>query len=258
LKAPVVQNLVYPAVAITAPSGCAGSPLLVTATGTSLGTAPSFDWYVDGTLQSGNASTLNIASPINSSAVQTKITVAGACIRPTNLIESNVISLQVFPKPAKPAVSRSFDTLTAANQGSGSYTWYRNGQVASNNRVFNALQNGNYRCVYTENSCASDSSNLISITNVSIDGFVLTSAELYPVPAASVLFLKENLRVESIEVYSISGQLVLHNWSNNKEYTENGVRYDLVEIDVKALNAGSYILRYKTAIGVQELRFLKD
>ena len=258
LKTPVVQNLEYPTVAITAPSGCAGSPLLVTASGTSLGTAPSFDWYIDGILQSGNASTLNIASPINSSSIQTRITVAGACIRPTNLVESNVLSLQVFPKPAKPSVSRSFDTLTAANQGSGAYTWYRNGQVASNNRVFNALQNGNYRCVYTENGCASDSSNLISITNVSIDGFVVTSAELFPVPATSVLFLKENLRVESIEVYSISGQLVLHYWTNKKEFTDNGVKYDLVEIDVKALNSGSYMLRYKTSIGVQELRFIKD
>lgn len=257
LKSPVVQNLVYPTVTISAPAGCSGSPLLVSAAGTSLGTSPIFNWYIDGDLQSGNTASLNIPNPINGSSVQTKITVSGKCIRPTNLIESNVLGLQIQPKPTKPVVSRSFDTLSAANQGNGSYTWYRNGQVASTNRVFNALQNGNYRCVYVENGCASDSSDVIGIANVSLRGLSNNSAELYPVPATDRLFLKESMLVQSVEVYSLAGQLVLNTW-NSKIENIDGVRYDIIEIDVKALNPGNYLLRYKTTSGIQEFQFIKE
>lgn len=68
---------------------------------------------------------------------------------------------------------------------------------------------------------------------------------LYPNPVADKLFIDSDRRISSVEIYDVSGRLVLTN--------ERIVGF----VDVSALNDGQYIIKVYSEDGVSQMKFVK-
>lgn len=75
--------------------------------------------------------------------------------------------------------------------------------------------------------------------NVGIEKVEATELVLYPNPVEDNLYINSNVKVVGVEVYSVSGSLVLQTKGNDIEY-----------IDMSKLSKGSYIVSINTAQGL--------
>lgn len=252
---PVVLDVLNPAVTISSPNGCSGTPLTIASTGADLGVNPTYDWYVDNAPQGINSKDLTINAPVSGNKVFVKITVDSKCAKPSNTIQSNTVTLNVFSKPTAPSVSRNLDTLFAQHPGNGSFQWFLEGSLVSTSATFMAVKNGNYRCVYSENGCTSDSSQLISITNVSLSADLASRISVFPVPAKDVLYFSEALLAShSVNIYNNAGVLVKSTIAKNETSNSNSVRN--YSVDVSDLSAGVYWLKIETTKMQKTARFI--
>ena len=74
------------------------------------------------------------------------------------------------------------------------------------------------------------------------------TVSVYPNPATDVATVKAGAAITSVEVYSMSGSLVLSTPCNGDE---------TVDLDVTSLNSGIYILRANTNAGSVTTRLIK-
>ncbi len=136
------------------------------------------------------------------------------------------------------------------------------------NKCYKFIINDSYGDGMTSNSCASGSytindtsgavlaellmananfgSQLIKTfcVNYDVSGIKETTTELitvYPNPAKDVLFFNSDSQILEIEIYSISGQLIIAQQPN----LNNG------KIDISKLNIGSYVVKLQSENGVQ-------
>lgn len=177
---------VTPTASISLTSGtnpaCSGTSLTFTATGTNLGTAPSYQWQVNGLNVGTNASTYTSSSIANGNNVTCIITSNASCLSASTATSNTItvtVSASVTPtvtiattnNPACEGTPVTF-TTSATNQGtSPTYTWYLNGgSVATGaSYITSSLTNIDVvHCVMTSNvACATSStatSNNISMT----------------------------------------------------------------------------------------------
>lgn len=248
---PAVQPLVTATAKVTASQGCANVPLTVNVAGTNTGASPSWDWYVNGSLQSGHSSSLVISAPVNGAKVYATINVAGMCVMPANQIYSDTPTLVVYPKPATPSVSRNLDTLIASNVGNGTYTWYRSGALKGTGRKYKTNQNGTYKCVYSENGCFGDSSTAIVFNSLFADPLSKNGIYLTPNPVQNWLNVNGVTQLMGVKVYAGNGALVL---SNPETQGQNG----MVQVNVSTLPAGVYIIEFEQNGWKLAARFTKN
>ncbi|XZF12450.1 M43 family zinc metalloprotease [Chitinophagaceae bacterium MMS25-I14] len=100
----VISGNLVPSVSITAAGnpGCSGQPISFTATPTNGGTAPAYQWYVNGTQVTGATNSTYNSTTLNSGDLVTVTMVSNSpCATTTNPVTSNTITI-------------SFTTLTAA------------------------------------------------------------------------------------------------------------------------------------------------
>lgn len=245
---PLVNDLVYASAKLSAGTGCTGRPLTLTVTGTNTGSSPVWNWFKNGNSQTGNTPSLNIAMPVNGDKYWATVNVSGPCVRPASLIYSDTVSLILKNTPATPQVSRNFDTLFAQNLGSGTYQWFKTGALAGSGRVFKATTNGNYRCVYTENGCASDTSQPIVFISLSLND-IGTLQVLFPNPAASYIM------VPAVSAGSVSAGIFDSKGTLVRAITlKNAVNYTY-RVDIGDLVSGSYILQIRSG---KAFRFIKE
>jgi len=245
---PTVFDIVNASAKMSAGTGCTGRPLTLSVTGTNTDSSPSWNWFKNGNPESGNLPTLSIPSPANGDKYWATVNVSGPCVRPTNLINSDTVSLVINNTPASPQVTRNFDTLFAQNMGSGTYRWFKAGVLAGNGMIFRATSNGNYRCVYTENGCASDTSQTLIFNSLRLQD-IGNLQVLYPNPASLFVMLPAESSVNSYAVILDSkGSLV-------KTVTlKNAVNYAF-KVDIKELKPGSYFIQTVTG---KSYRFIKE
>ncbi|MEI8203349.1 MAG: metallophosphoesterase [Bacteroidota bacterium] len=152
-----INTTVTPSVSIYADNLtiCSGTAVNFTAYPTNGGTTPSYDWYVDGVLQSGHLATLQI-SPIANTSVYCKMTSNAPCTT-TNPVTSNTRNITISPIPSVSIVADNLAvcsgatihfTATPTNGGSSpTYNWYRDGALlfggtsASANIMVTAVSN---------------------------------------------------------------------------------------------------------------------
>lgn len=245
---PTVNDIVNASAKISGGTGCTGRPLILTVTGTNMGGNPNWNWYKNGSPESGNLSTLNIPTPANGDKYWAMVNVAGPCVRPANVITSDTATIILNSTPATPQVSRNFDTLFAQNLGAGTYQWFKAGVLAGNGRVFRATSNGNYRCVYTENGCASDTSQTLIFNSLKLQDLGSLQV-LFPNPAASFVMLPAESSVNgTVYVYDSKGSLV------KVVNLKNAVNYAF-KIEIKDLKPGGYNIQTQTG---KAYRFIKE
>lgn len=254
---PVVNPIVNANAKLNAISaGCQGKALTVTTTVNNLGSSPVWTWYVDGNVQSSNSSSLTLSSPSNGAKVYATVYVSGSCVKPQNLIYTDTATLVVNPKPATPVVSRNFDTLKAADQGAGTYNWYKNGVLAGSGKTYKATSNGNYKCVVIQNGCSSDSSAVLPFNSLNVNWINGKVVKLYPNPSKERIMLSGMgvVKTENMEITDASGKSVksfvkLSNLPNGD-----------TELNIKNLSAGVYYLLYSESRNETplKLQFIKE
>jgi gliding motility-associated-like protein len=178
-----VNPVLTPAVSIAASSAsiCAGTNVSFTATPTNGGTAPIYQWQVNG-VNAGNGSTFSSATLNNNDVVEVILTSNEVCVSPATA-NSNTIAMTVNPVLV-PTVSIAASsasicagtsvsfTATPTNGGTAPvYQWLVNGVNAGNGSVFSsATLNNNdvVEVILTSNevcvSPATANSNTISVT----------------------------------------------------------------------------------------------
>jgi hypothetical protein len=169
-------------------------------------------------------------------------------VRPNNLIYSDTATLLVNNTPMTPQVTRNFDTLFAQNMGSGTYQWFKGAVLAGNGRVFRANSNGNYRCVYTENGCASDTSQTILFNSLGLNEMSKLQV-LFPNPASSFVMLPAE--------FSTNGRAVIIDSKGSlvKEIGLKNAINNTFRVEIKELLPGSYIIQTRSG---KAYRFIKE
>ena len=145
----------------------------------------------------------------------------------------------------------NLDLFTTAPSG-WTFQWYENGNLitGANNDTYTPTQSGNYSVSITDPVGCSFSSPIYVYT-VGIESFTSNLWSLYPNPAGSSinLILSENISVEFIEIYDISGRLM------NK--ISNMTNYHL-QIDLEKYNNGAYLMVLNTNKGILTKKFIKQ
>ncbi|MEI8203763.1 MAG: T9SS type A sorting domain-containing protein, partial [Bacteroidota bacterium] len=195
-----INPMVTSAVSIVADNQtvCSGTAVHFTATPTNGGTAPIYDWYVGGVLQTGHLSTLTYTGA--STSIYCKLTSNINCLT-ANPVTSNTIIITVNPN-LTPSVSIVADnqtvclgtlvTLTANPVNGGStpiYDWYVGGVLqAGHSGSLQITPNANISvyCKMTSNvTCPS--TNLVTSNTVNIT--------INPILTPSVSIVADNLTV---------------------------------------------------------------
>jgi gliding motility-associated-like protein len=179
-----VNSILTPTIfiATSATAVCSGTNVTFTAAATNVGTAPIYQWQVNGTNAGGNSSTFVSSSLANNAIVTCVLTSNAICAIPTT-VTSNTITMTVTPTvvPSITIVSSpsiictgmpvTF-TATAVNGGTApTFQWsVNNVNQGTNSSTFTpaTLVNGNFvRCTLTSNAAcktvATVFSNLIII-----------------------------------------------------------------------------------------------
>ena len=180
-----VNPSVAPSVSITTATTtvCSGTPVTFTATPTNGGTAPSYQWQVNGTNAGTNSATFTTSTLTNGQTVKCVMTSNASCAVPASAT-SNVITITISSAVAPtvnistpsssvcPGSSVTFTATPASGGTTPSYQWKVNGtNVGTNSPTYTTttLTSGQIvSCVMTSSSsCASPStatSNSITMT----------------------------------------------------------------------------------------------
>jgi PKD repeat protein len=208
-----VTTTVAPSVTISTPSSsvCAGSTATFTAVPTNGGSSPSYQWQINGAIQSAVLSTFTPASITNNDVIKAILTSNLACAS-TPTATSNTITMTVNPLVTPsvsiaatatticPGTSVTF-TATPVNGGAApTYVWKENGiptgtsgttyTVANlvNNDVVTVEMNHNHACgSATPNPVVSNPITITVTPNVSAS-VNITSSPTTPCPATATTF----------------------------------------------------------------------
>ncbi len=150
----------------------------------------------------------------------------------------------VNPLPAVPTISVNGNTLTSSANGGNQ--WYFNGNPMNgfNTPSIQVTQSGNYYVVATNDLGCSVTSNITPFTATEIiENNFSDSFYLYPNPTTGIVRLNTDRKVERIEVFNLSGQLLL---------VTTGLDFDLSEY-----SDGIYLVRVHCKQEISNYKLIK-
>lgn len=194
-----VSSSVIPTVTINSvPVGaiCSGTSVTFTATPNNGGSNPTYQWFVNGNLQTATGPTFTSSTLNNNDVVTCIMTSSASCAVPQTA-QSNPIQMTVQPsitptvtitaQPSGPVCPNDAITFTATHTGGGTlplFTWSVNNQPQGNNItfVYNNPQNGaQVTCTLTSNDACANPQTVTSspytvVTHPSYNGSITTNA----------------------------------------------------------------------------------
>jgi PKD repeat protein len=201
----------------------------------------SYSWMKNSVVTSATMPNIYGISPNNGDAFKVTVSTKSACVIP-NPAMSSVVTIKTYGVKTI-TVSCNLDTLKAANVGTGLYTWYKDGISVGTGRLFKATKVGNYRCVYTENGCNSDSSAILMLKSVGTGKIDMKQfLVIYPNPAKDVL----NVSVTEpgkLKLMDVGGRLI-REWNISSK--------GLHTLSLEGIPAGNAIVRFET---ISELKY---
>jgi hypothetical protein len=193
----------------------------------------SYIWKKNGSAMSSIQKNLYGLNPLGTDKYQLVVSSKTVCVTP-NPVNSNILGVQTRGVKTI-SVSCNLDTLKAANVGTGTYNWYKNGVLVGSGRLFKPSTIGIYRCLYVENGCKSDSSALIVLKSLSNSNVKDRYTVIYPNPVSDVLTIQ--IRESScIRIYNSAGRNVFQNCQGQIGQQMSNVK----KIDVKDWATGTY------------------
>ncbi len=200
---------------------CQGTPVTFSATPGNAGSAPVYEWKVNGIAQATNTSTFTTAALNNDDVVSCMMTSSANLCPDALTANSNPVVIHVIPKSIASLQITASDTLicvgdriefTAIATNTGTtpvYQWKVNGQnVGSNSSVYNSasLKNNDVvSCVLTSNvPCLENSSPSSNLVRVVVDDYPVIT-----VRKDTVIFKGSNLQLTS----TITGNIKTIVWT---------------------------------------------
>ncbi|GAB2811188.1 hypothetical protein GCM10027043_08250 [Ferruginibacter profundus] len=218
-----VTDPVTPAVSIvaSATSVCPGTPVSFTATPVNGGTAPTYQWKVNGVNAGTNAATFTNSLFNNGDVVQVGLTSNAACATPATVLSNTIPVNIIVPLPVSVSIGATanricqgttviFTATPVNNAATPFYQWKINGtSTGTNSPVYatNNLANGDkVSCdINAANTCANTvpaNSNIISIT---VDPNPVISFN----PAAPSLLAGNAVQLNAV----VSGNIAAYLWT---------------------------------------------
>jgi len=160
----------------------------------------------------------------------------GNCLGQT----SAPFTVEVYPTPETPVITRQGDTLTSSSYEGNQ--WYLDGTAipGANEKHYIAFNPGNYTVVVTLNDCSSEVSNTIIVLPVSLtEKGSIRDFEVYPNPNNGHFDLKARIasgEVWQVEIYDYVGRLIY-----KQESKIGGVNFS-THIELDNPPSGSYII----------------
>ena len=213
--------------------GCLDSPVTFKAIFDTFGTAPSYEWYVNGVPTALMSDTIirffNMLDIVSFTVRETD----GGCYSHDTFDVPGVVMIR-DSTPVTPLVSLIGNLLIVNN--TGTYRWYFNtinsltgaslvpGATGPN---YHPSTLGYYFCVKDSSYCPSMPSNIIYISLLKVNELSMQAANIYPNPTTGILSIdwggqKVNCK---LDVYNAAGQGLLHEEINNKSHQDTDLSY---------------------------------
>lgn len=259
-----ITDTVTPGITITSDNAntCAGTAITYTAAATDTGTAPVYQWKVNGNNMGANTATF-IHTPGNGDQVTCELTSNALCLTTTSPVVSNTITetvnnpvtaaVTLSASPAGNATAGAPIVYTAAVSGATTYSldWYVNGQLEAQQqspdntytRNAAAIPDTVYVVLNVE-GCFTDtvytSNEVVVSTSTNIPGLAIHSGlKFYPNPVADrlTIALKQG-ELKTVQLINVLGQAVQAEVAaNSKQHVINlasnaaGVYYVKVQLN---------------------------
>ncbi len=223
--------------------GCLDSPVTFTATYMDFGTAPEFNWLVNGVSTATTSPTFTHV--FNNGDIMTLQvnTTDGGCYFNDTVNSTSVIMIR-DSTPVAPLISLIGNLLVANT--SGTYTWYYNGNIIPGaiGQTFHPLMLGYYYAIRDTGNCNSAPSNTLYISLLDVDDINHGAIKVYPNPTTGMLNVDWGKPVVmKMDVYNIYGQGILHEDINNLSHYESDLSY---------LPEGNYFVVFRDTDGSKE------
>jgi hypothetical protein len=230
-----------PAVSAVVTSGanptCAGSSVTFTATATSGGSIPSYQWKVNNSNVGTNSNKYTSTTWANNDVVKCVLTSNASCVSSTTATSGSITMVV----NALPTISQTGSVLTSS--AATGNQWYLDGSIISTatGKTYTATQSGNYTVIANGNGCSSLAFNFINTGIESINEANMFS--IYPNPSKGNFIVVFNEKISgkiSIEIESVVGKLLL-----KKEY--DSVKSDEpIHLEIPDVTAGLYLLKIQS------------
>jgi hypothetical protein len=260
---------------------CSGSTYTFTATSIDGGTAPTYQWKINGINVGINSSTFSSNTLVNNDVLSCDLVSNATCvlnpnatvIAVLNVITSTVLSVSLVASQTTICVGDSVTFTATPVNATGqniSYSWYLNGIYIGSGGVGPGGPNGPtyttipvttgsvYSCRLNDYGVCHSAgttalSNAFTITiqnpcNLAVDSFSESSLNVYPNPVRSQLFLTSKNTIDTYAMYTVLGQEIIHKKMSLKETT----------IDVSNLPNGTYFLKLTAEDSSKTIKFIKD
>ena len=199
------------------------------------GTAPyTFNW--------GGGITTEDRTGLVAGTYSVIITDANGCTTNTNATVTE-------PVVINNSVTQTSGVLTATQTGAA-YQWYNctTGIIAgATNQTFTPSTVGDYRVKTTLNGCSLDS-NCITVTTLSANDFDTANFSYYPNPTTGILNLNYSTDIDTIQISTILGQVVLSKTINAKEG----------QVDLQFLPSGTYLIKVTANDKTKVIKVVKN
>ena len=142
-------------------------------------------------------------------------------------------TVTVYPVPATPTIIRTGDTLVSNVPIGNQWFWNYYPLWGNNDSNYVCTFNGDYFVMVTLNGCSSDTSNVITITDVGVKEILNDfNFTIYPNPANNHIFVKVPQK-SLVEITDVEGRVVKK--INNNELEIN--------VDLRDYSNGVYFIK---------------
>jgi len=163
---------------------------------------------------------------------------------------TDTIQVEVIPLPAQPIIIQNGSSLSLNR--SGSFQWYynQNLMLGKTDSVLTATQSGDYYCIYTDSNSCSISSDTINLLITSLNQLQQQNFKVYPNPTTGILTIQTTTpqTIESIELYDLTGKVVLRSFNDNMKQQ--------FELNLSPLVQGIYFLRVYKKDGIHQQKII--
>lgn len=232
-------------------SVCAGTAAVINAAVANGGSAPVYQWMVNGINAGANSAVFTSSSLQNGDVISCIITSSNTCAT-GNPATSNAVAETVFALPATPVISQAGNVLNS-NAAAGNQ-WYNTTGIISGETAAAyapAVTSGYYVIVTDNNGCRSDTSNVIQFLSNGISTLTNNSGlHFYPNPCGAEInidFTADNYQKDiTFEIYNTLGALIYSETTGNPQ----------LKINCSSFKSGIYFLTVKNNDQFYKEKFL--
>ena len=214
-----VVNPVSPSVSIFGNQAvCAGQSITLGSFSSNAGSAPSYQWILNGTNVGTNISSYSFV-PSNGDILSLVLTSNSTCVTSATA-NASPINMAVNPLPPTPSISQNINTLTSSSATGNQ--WYYNGTLISGatNQSYTASLVGVYTVLVSNNEGCSLSSVGITVSEFAeigeLDSYIFS---IFPNPSQgdfSISFTAISGSTYTFKVYNEAGQLIYEDRLENQ------------------------------------------